>query len=153
MKIRIEEFLKSGRFGPLELGTSKDLAIASLGEPDCDADLGKTGSILLYGWYELFFNRENQLHSIQNDNYDPSRKESYLFKNEKIEIDPWFLNEALNQCIGDISRALEEKGMEYEVIDYYGRDAIKLKSGVVIDFDEEENDCGIKALTGIVLWP
>jgi len=48
--------------------------------------------------------------------------------------------------LGDISNPLDTKGMTYEIIDYYGRDAIKLTSGVVIDFDEEENECGIKPL-------
>ena len=153
MKISIEEFLKTGRFGPLELGASKDKALSVLGAPDCDTDLGSTGSILLYAWYELFFNNEDRLHSIQNDNYDPSNIKTYSFQNEKIEIDSWFLNEVENQTIDDISKILNAKSLQYELIDYYGRDALKLESGVIVDFDEVENENGIKPLLGLRFWP
>ncbi len=153
MKISIEEFIKTGKFGSLELGVSKEMALSILGEPDSDTDLGETGSILLYAWYEFFFNRENKLHSIQNDNYDPKDEASYSFKNEKIEIDPWFLNAVDNQTIEEISDILNQKSIEFEIIDYYGRDAIRLESGVVIDFDEEENEFGIKILIGVRYWP
>lgn len=153
MNISIEEFLETGKFGPLSLGVSKEETISLLGEPDSDNDLGETGSILLYAWYELFFNQEELLHSIQNDNYVPSDKQSYSFKNDKIVIDSWFLNDTENQSLSDISKILDGRRMRYKVIDYYGRDVIKLKSGVVIDFDEEENEYGIKALIGIRFWP
>ncbi len=153
MKISIEEFLKTGKFGPFGIGSQKDFVISTLGEPDCDTDLGETGSILLYAWYELFFNHDSELNSIQNDNYDPCDKQTYSYKNEKFEIDSWFLNGVENQSINDISEVLSSKGMKYEIIDYYGRHAIKLKSGVVVDFDEEENERGINALMGIRYWP
>ena len=87
MKISIADFLESGKFGPLDIGVSKDTAISILGNPDCNTDLGETGSILLYAWYELFFDNEDKLYSIQNDNYDPKDMETYSFRNEKIEID------------------------------------------------------------------
>lgn len=153
MKISIEEFLRTGKFGPVALGESKDQVLSMLGKPDSDNDLGETGSILLYSWYEFFFNNECRLHSIQNDNYEPNDKSSYSFKNSTFEIVPWFLNETTNQSIADVSKILDNQGLEYDVIDYYGRDAIKLKSGVVVDFDEEENESGIKALIGIRYWP
>jgi hypothetical protein len=153
MIISIEEFLRNGKFGPIDLGVSKGQALTILGEPDCDTDLGETGSILLYAWYELFFNNDGKLHSIQNDNYDPADKRSYEFKNNLFEIEPWFLNTTKNQSITDISNILDQKGLEYDVIDYYGHDALKLKSGVVVDFDEEENECGVNALIGIRYWP
>jgi len=153
MKISIEEFLRSGKFGLVDLGASKDQVLSLLGEPDSDNDLGDTGSILLYAWYEFFFNHEDRLHSIQNDNYDPSDRSSYEFKNDTFEIDPWFLNETRNQSIAGISKILDQKGLKYNVIDYYGRNAIKLESNVVVDFDEEENESGVKALIGIRYWP
>ena len=153
MIISIEEFLEHGAFGPLKIGVSKATVISILGEPTRVLDLGETGTILVYGWYEFFFDRDGLLCSIQNDNYNPKEKNSYFFKNEKIEIDSWFLNGVQNQSIGDIAGILDGKGLDYEVVRYYGRDVIYLKSGVVIDFDEEENECGIKSLVGIRLWP
>ena len=153
MKISIEAFLESGKFGPLDIGSSKDKAISILGNPDSNTDIGENGSILQYAWYELFFDNEYRLYSIQNDNYDPKDIATYSFRNENIEIDYWFLNEVENQSIGDIANLLDTKGMVYEIIDYYGRDVIKLASGVVVDFDEEVNEYGVRSLIGIRYWP
>ena len=153
MKISIEEFLRTGRFGPIEIGIAKCEAISILGAPDSEADLGETGSILLYAWYELFFNHEETLCSIQNDNYNPEIKDSYSFSNDSFQIDPWFLNDVKNKNIIDISQLLDEKCIEYQVVDYYGRDVLKLKCGVIVDFEEDNNECGIKPLSGIRFWP
>ena len=153
MIISIEEFLRSGEFGPVVIGMSKEEVIEYLGQPDSDNDIDKSGSILLYSWYEFFFNNENKLYSIQNDNYDSTDASSFEFKNESIEIDSWFLNNTRNQSIDNIIELLSLKKIDYSVIDYFGRNVIKLTSGVVVDFDEEKNTHGVKELIGIRYWP
>lgn len=153
MKVSLIDFLKSGSFGPVSIGMSKDKVLSLLGEPSTDNDLGETGSILIYAWYELFFSHQDELYSIQNDNYEPSDRSTYYFKNDKFEIDSWFLNEEENQSIEDISAILDRSDLKYTIIDYYERAAIKLNSGVVIDFDDEENDDGIQELLGVRYWP
>jgi hypothetical protein len=153
MKISIREFIDTGSFGPLKLGATKQQTLSLFGKPNDDADLGATGSILLYAWYELFFNHEDILHSIQIDNYDPNDKESYYFKNKKIEIDSWFLNEVCNQNLESVSKILDQADITYEKIDYYGREALKAQSGVVVDFQDEENYSGVKELIGLRYWP
>ena len=145
--------MKTAEFGPINIGTSKEKTLSLLGAADDDTDLDGPGSILLYAWYELFYDHNDALKSIQNDNYDPSDKNSYYFKNEKFEIDPWFLNDKPNQNIMDISVLLANAKIPYQIIQYHGRVALQTQSGVVVDFDEEENEEGVKALMGIRYWP
>ena len=153
MKIYIEEFLKTGQFGPIKIGISKEQSLSLLGTPDSDTDLDGPGSILMYGWYEFFFDPEGQLKSMQNDNYDPSDSKTYNFKNEKIEVDPWFLNEKPNQTIEDISNLLANSNIGYKKIKYHGRVVLQTEADVVVDFDEDENELGVKSLMGIRYWP
>lgn len=152
MKISIEEFIKTGRFGSVKLGMSKQMIIHILGNPDSNANIGINGDILLYGWYEFFINHEDRLHSIQNDNYDPKIPETFEFSNEKIEIDSWFLNKVENQTIESVAKLLKAKNIDFVAKNYYGRKIIQTGSGVIIDFDEEENDFGVKNLIGIWYW-
>ena len=153
MKISIKNFIKTAKFGPIEIGISKEKAIQVLGKPDSDNNLGETGSILLYGWYELFFNHENTLHSIQNDKYNPNASETYEFKNEVFKIDSWFLNHRKNQTIDEISKLLYSSDIDHSVINYYGRNVIITSSNVVIDFSDDENELGVRELIGIRYWP
>ena len=132
---------------------AKNQVSTSLGKPDCDTDLGDTGSILLYAWYEFFFNHENNVYSIQNDNCDPKDKESFCFKNDVFEIEPWLLNGEKNQTIESVKALLQKNLLEYKIIEYYGRNAIKLESGIVVDFDEEKNENDEFELLGIRFWP
>jgi hypothetical protein len=113
MILSIKEFIKTGKFGEVRIGMSKEDVINRLGIPDSDNDIGANGSILLYAWYELFLNHENILVSIHNDNYDPTDKASYEFENEKIKIDSWFLNNTENQTTETVSTILKNEGIEY----------------------------------------
>ena len=136
-------------FGPVNIGITKDNAIQLLGKPDYDSKLGKTASILLYGCYELFFNHESKLYSIQNDNYNPSDSTTYNFKNELFEIDSWFLNDNQNQTLEDISKLLFTFDIDHNIQSYYGRNVIVTSSNVVIDFSDEPNNLGVHELIGI----
>lgn len=75
-----------------------------------------------------------------------------MYKNEKIEIDSWFLNGTTNQTIESVSLILKEAEIGVSIKEYYGRPAIFASSGVVVDFHEEENEQGIKALLGVRYW-
>ncbi|MBB3166835.1 hypothetical protein [Simiduia aestuariiviva] len=153
MKLSIEEFVKTGKFGPVQIGMSKPEIIEFLGEADSDNDMDQNGSILIYGWYELFINSEDRLYSIQNDNYDPKYPETYIFQNSKFEIDPWILNNSTCQNIESISSKLKNSGIRFCLEEYYGRIVIKADSGVIIDFEEDENEIGLRELIGIRYWP
>jgi hypothetical protein len=153
MEILLSEFIKTGKFGPVEIGTSKDRVLSELDVPDNDTDLDGSGSILLYSWYEFFFDHNGILRSIQNDNYNPKNKNTYLFKNDKYFINSWFLNEVEDQTIETVGILLTQESISFEIIDYYGRRVLKASSGVVIDFDENPNEKGTKALAGVRYWP
>jgi hypothetical protein len=145
MIINLYNFIKTGEFGPVKIGMLKNEVLKLLGSPDSENNIGENGCILLYGWYELFTNHENRLYSIQNDNYNPEQPETYKFKNELVEVNPCFLNEAKNQTIHSVSELLNIENIKYEITDYYGHKAIKTNSGVIIDFSEEQNELGINA--------
>ena len=108
---------------------------------------------MLYAWYELFFDTDGKLRSIQNDNYKPRDKSTYEFQNQKFSIDSWFLNEVEDQNIESISKLLIEESINYEIVEYFGRNVINVSSGIVIDFDEVANKKGINELIGIRYWP
>jgi len=153
IEISIKEFIRTGEFGPVKLGMNKNEVVSLIGEPESDNDMGKTGSILLYAWYELFFDHEHVLKSIQNDNYRPDDPESYEFSNAKFRIDSWILNSDRTQTIESVENLLNIEGIDCEKQFYYDRYVLRAKSGVIVDFSDEENERGIKWLVGVRYWP
>lgn len=153
IEVSIKEFIRTGDFGPVKLGMSKDEVIDLLGNPDSDNKIRKTGSILLYSWYELFFDNEKVLKSIQNDHYQPNLPNTYKFSNAKFRIEPWILNADETQTIDSIAHRLKDVGIDYEKEFYYERYVLRAKSGVIVDFDDEENNNGIRRLIGVRYWP
>jgi hypothetical protein len=79
--------------------------------------------------------------------------ETYQFKSDKVAIDPWFLKSTENQDISSISKLLENEKIEAKITEYYGREVIETKVGVIIDFDEEINDNERRNLLGFRYWP
>ena len=153
IEVSIKEFIRTGGFGPVKLGMSKQDVINLLGKAESDTDLDQTGSILIYAWYEFFFDHDDILRSIQNDNYRAENANTYEFSNEKFRIDPWILNSDESQTIDSVARLLEEAGIEYEREFYYDRYVIRTKSEVMVDFSDEENVIGIRPLIGVRYWP
>lgn len=151
MIISIEKFIRTGCFGLIEVGEDKNYLVEVLGKPDSDNDMGKNGTIVLYGWYEFYFDTNDILYAIQNDNYDPSDSGTFSFENEKFKVNSWILNSRQNQTIETISEKLDSKKIKHSLIMYYGREVIKTGSGIIIDFDE--NLAGPNQLIGIRYWP
>ena len=152
MIVNFKHFFKTGQFGTVELGDSIETVIEVLGDPDGKTHLGDTGVILTYGWYEFFFIHTGKLHSIQNDNYIPSNKNTFTFKNNNVEFDTWFFNATENQSIEKVSQLFDKNEMEYQAVDYYGRMAMKLNSGIIIEFAEENNQSDVRELVGFRYW-
>lgn len=148
MLVSLKTFIQTTHFGTVKIGDDKASVLEILGCPSCDTDLGETGSILLYGWYELFFDHTDCLSYIQNDSYNPHQPETYQFKNEHFEIDAWFFNDIKHQTIETVSILLEQASISFDVINYYGRAVIKTESGVIIDFDDEKDPTGTYPLLG-----
>lgn len=136
--IELTDFLKTGKFGPVELGDSIETVREKLGEPnDSHAGNVKSNTSLVYTRYEFFFS-ENQLYFIQNDHYDPKHPEYMEFSNELISIDPGFLKADRVKKFGETLDILRDLDIPHQTIDYWERKAIKTRGGVVIDFLEEE---------------
>ncbi len=138
MLITIKRFALTGQFGPIHIGMDKSDVIKALGNPDDEANLGETGSEIIYSWYEFFFNTEGKLRAIQIDNYDPGFPKSYEYKSEIFEIDPWFMRSKNRPKYSEIRGLLIKEGVEFDSIEYYERDVLVLESGVVIDFDDAD---------------
>lgn len=146
-KIKLKDFVLTGEFGPVKIGMTKTQVTELLGEPEDDADFGTGYTGLLYGWYEFFFETESGiLDSIQNDHLQAdcsNHHEMILFKNDKIEIDTWFLK--LNQDITrrEVKEILVNQKISFTEEDYWGSDIIRFESGVYLDFDNRDGVWGI----------
>lgn len=56
MKVSLEEFIKNGKFGTIELGMTKTQVIEQLGEKYAYGDFDSV-EIIHYHWFEFFFGR------------------------------------------------------------------------------------------------
>ncbi|WP_299104111.1 hypothetical protein [uncultured Tenacibaculum sp.] len=141
-KINLKEFALTGDFGPVKIGMTKEQVIELLGEPDSDNDFGSGSTGLLYSWYEFFFDKKTKiLKSIQNDHLQADceeHKENILFKNDKIEIDIWFLK--LNQDLNrrEVKEILQKQEISFSEEEYWGNEIIRFESGVYLDFDNKD---------------
>ena len=65
--IQLREFVKTGQFGTISIGSTKADLVNSPGEEFDFVDCGET-QLIKYGWYEFFYWTESELiFGIQND--------------------------------------------------------------------------------------
>lgn len=141
-KINLKDFVLTGDFGPVKIGMTKEQVIDLLGEPEAGNDYG-TGSIgLLYSWYEFFFDKKTKiLKSIQNDHLQANcaeHDEMILFKNDKIEIDIWFLKLNQDVTFREVKTILHKQEIPFTEEEILGNEIIKFESGVYLDFDNKD---------------
>jgi hypothetical protein len=145
--VYLKEFITTGKFGPIALGTSIDEVIIILGEPDdkIEYDNGHCG--ITYAWYEFFYKRDTGvLYAIQNDHLAafPNRKtkrvnnkKDICFKNDYFEINIWFLKKGKYLTFAEVIDNLKKEKIEFEIAKGYSNESIiKFKSGVTLDFDD-----------------
>lgn len=142
--IYLKDFIKTGKFGEIEIGVStKDDVVSLMGESYDFGDFGET-QIIKYGWYEFFYWTESKIiHAIQNDHlqYYPDDFEVVNYKNEKVKIDTWFLKANRNINFSEIINILNKEGIKYSLEKHKFEDTlefIRLKNGITIDFQNEE---------------
>lgn len=142
-KIYLKDFIKTGDFGPVKIGMTKQQVINLLGEPDSDNDFGSGTFGLLYSWYEFFFDKKTQaLKSIQNDHLQANcseHDEMILFKNDKFEIDIWFLKVNHDITYKEVKEILKRENISFSEEKYWDNDIIKFESGVFLDFDDGDD--------------
>ena len=138
-RIRISEFLRTGRFGPVKIEDSKAEVIRKLGVPDGEILVKKPLTVIHYGRYEFVF-EEKGLQSIQNDHFNPEFPDSMEYSNKKIHIDSEFLKADKVKKLNEIESELIRYEISYKCLEYWGRKVLKTESGVVIDFNDEKWD-------------
>lgn len=144
--ISLKEFLKTGKFGNIEIGVStKQDVIALMGE---GYDFGDCGiiQIIKYGWYEFFYWTESQLvQGIQNDHllFDCSNHQEMIhYENAQVKLDTWFLSANQHITFAEITTILEQEGIAYQLAKHRYEGAlehIQIESGVTIDFVDEKD--------------
>ena len=142
--IYLKEFIKTGKFGTLEINFStRDDILNLMGDGYDHGDFGTT-QIIKYAWYEFFYNSEDKLLTgIQNDHlqYDCSNHEDmFMFENSIVRIDPWILKPNENVTFIEVIEHLEKDGVKFKISrhGYVGAlDYIELDNGVTLDFDDE----------------
>ena len=136
LEINIIDFLKTGKFGPVEINDSISTVMQKLGAPDGKINLSSPYKGIHYSMYEFVFNN-NKLDSIQNDRFNLEYPELTEFENDTFKLHPSFLKADRIKTMKDIMAKLDQLIIEYRCFDYYGRKAIKTIGNVVIDFNDE----------------
>lgn len=124
-------------FGELELNNSYEQVLKKLGEPEGYIAVTKPLKSIHYGCYEFVFDASG-LKSIQNDRFNPDYPELMEFENDTLCISPGVLEANKSKNMQDIEQALKDLGIDYTIIDYWGRKALKTHAQIVIDFNDEE---------------
>jgi hypothetical protein len=130
MLVSIKDFVVTGHFGPVRIGMNTTEVTTLLGMADDAGNFSGGNSGLIYGGYEFFF-FDDALNAIQNDGVDFRHPDS---------VEPWILAGNRGTKFDEIMSACNEDGVECEVIEYFGRPALRAKSGVVLDFGEPEDN-------------
>ena len=139
LEIKISGFLKTGKFGRVEINDSMETVIEKLGKPDGEYNPNamKSRKGIHYSMYEFMF-LDDKLVSIQNDRFDIRNPELMEFENDVFRIDPEFLKADRIKKMGEIESMLNRLNIDYSVIEYWGRRVIKTTGGVVVDFNNEK---------------
>jgi hypothetical protein len=139
--IQLKEFIKTGKFGTIGIGSTKTDVIKLLGEGFDFADCDET-QIIKYGWYEFFYwTNTEKIFGIQNDhlmNDCANHSEMIILENSVCGLDKWFLKENENITFKQISELLAKENIAFVVEPTYpgcDENIIKcIESNVKFDF-------------------
>lgn len=142
--IDLKEFIRTGKFGTISIGSTKTDVVNELGNKFDFADCGET-QIIKYGWYEFFYWTESELiFGIQNDHLQAdctNHKEMIHYKSKLWSIDKWFLEVNRNITFGQVEEYLIREGISYDIVPAYkgcDENVIKcMQSNVTFDFANE----------------
>lgn len=142
--IQLKEFVKTGKFGTISIGSTKTDIINLLGK-QFDFTDGDETQIIRYGWYEFFYWTETErVFGIQNDHLQAdctNHGEMINFKNRLWTIDKWFLKEHENITFGQVVEHLNQANIPFTIVPTYpgcNENIIKCSnSNVTFDFVSE----------------
>jgi len=136
VRVSLREFLATGRFGPLELGVSRELVEERLGPPedwDARSPTHRAARIWKYGDVELHFARGgSSLQIIHADDFDvPSG-------GANVELDPWIVSGQLRRR--DAEAELASAGIAFTTRPYVvepDMDEVRTIGGISLVFAAE----------------
>jgi len=134
MELNLTEFIKTGKFGFLELGMTKNEIINQHFPPEdwLSKKTKENSEIWRYGNFELHFDESSKLLGIFND-YIPE-----LNGGENIKIkDYWLLKDGnYTPSLGEIVLELNNMELDYsKKTESYGTDTLVLTNGVYLMFE------------------
>lgn len=151
-QISLKDFAITGRFGPVSIGMTKNQVIDLLGQPEEENDFNQGSSGLTYSWYEFFYWTDTEIvYAIQNDHLTTwpyfkgkakriNHINAIYFKNEKFELDIWFLKPGKDICYEKVIEILDIENIRYKEIENPSSVyMIEFESGVRLDFNDESN--------------
>lgn len=118
--ISYKEILKTGKFGDVELGMTREELIALLGEPECEGKQTEEISGLFYGQYEFYYwSRNNRLYGFRNSHLitwgeKKAHREQICFSNDLFNIDPSFINPGEIVLKSDVKSWLKANDIAFE---------------------------------------
>lgn len=93
-KVSMENFLRTGEFGPVRLGDCREQVLAYLGEPSHRGKPKKLPEIFWYGVFEFYFLGEAEtLNCIYCDEFE------FLSGSPSIELDSWGLKGKVEKSV------------------------------------------------------
>jgi hypothetical protein len=142
----LKEFIKTGKFGVISIGSTKDELVNALGKKTYFLDAGES-QIISYGSYEFcIWTETGKIIGIQNDHLQAdclNHADMINFKNRKWKLDKWFLENDKNKTFKDVIEKLKEEQIEFEITKAYKtstENIIKcLESNVQIHFAKDFN--------------
>ncbi len=116
--IYLKNFIKTGIFGSIKIGSTKEELIKKLGDKYDWGDFGEA-QIIKYSWYEFFYYTDTgKIFGIQNDHLQAdcnNYKEVISFKNKYWTLDKWFLKKGHNITFKKIKEILLNEDIEFVI--------------------------------------
>jgi hypothetical protein len=142
--INLKEFIKTGKFGTISIGSTKADIIDLLG-PKFEPHHAEETQIIKYGWYEFFYwTKTETVFGIQNDHLladCTNHKEMITIENANCIIDTWFLQENKNVSFGQVEDFLHKEKIPFQIVPSYKGSIWNviecIESKVTFDFADE----------------
>jgi hypothetical protein len=140
--ISMLEFLRTGMFGELSLGSTKNDMLQFLGEPSAWGNsITKDLGFCIYGDVEFhWWTNTNKIRLIHFDHFSRINDTGeYPRLHKSYELDPWVIRSEANMF--DIQNALSKQQIPFSRVNKLSTwDALILESGCEINFDSEDRD-------------
>jgi hypothetical protein len=116
--IHLKEFIKTGFFGSITIGSTKEEVIEILGNKYDFGDFGES-QIIKYTWYEFFYwTVSGKVFGIQNDHLQAdcgNHDKMIHYKSRKWKLDTWFLQTGKNITFKEVKNYLIQESIDYKI--------------------------------------